>query len=700
MSLLILESALRALALAIAAWAVLRLLRVRNVPAQKCAWMAVLILAIAMPMLLRVSARWSAWPITTVRIPVRAERHEPAANIDAPIRGGRALMQPTAALYRAPAALQRSSAPGSSVQGSRTDRFPAPVVSTDYAPVAPRPAHAIAIASLIWPIYLAVCGLFLIRLAHGLVAVMNMWRNAEPVAPEALRLAPGLAMRCSGAVSSPVSTWAGVVLPLDYMTWDEKKLRIVLAHERSHIRQGDFYLQLIAGIYQALMWFSPLGWWLKRKLSDLGEAISDRAGLAEATSCFSYAQILLEFAAAPRTAQIGVAMARPSSLSRRMERLLNESQFKQAFAGSRRTLIAALLAPVLLFAASAFVRVEAAPIQAATPTSGQSHPDAAPILDSPDAQPKPGVDAKPAPNADTVAATAAANAARSADAAGRKNAKANAYSADRAYAAGNSYSAAASYAAGAAGYSSDSAGDGVTSTISDGHRYSYANDGSYAASYADDGDAYALVLNNQDHVAFSGNWNDSEREEIERARKAAGTGSFLWFKRDGTSYIITDPATIQRIADMYKPLEEMAKQQEVLGRQQEALGKQQEAIEQARANAKVDTPEFSEQMAKLKANLAALQQQIDKQVTETTVEQLQAKLAELQAHIGEIQSQIGARQGEFGEQQGKLGEEEGQLGEQQGRLGEQQGKLGREIDIKVKSIIDESLKDGKAQPEK
>jgi hypothetical protein len=46
----------------------------------------------------------------------------------------------------------------------------------------------------------------------------------------------------------------------------------------------DFYLQVLAGLYGAMFWFSPLGWWLKRKLSELGEAISDLAGLEEAAS--------------------------------------------------------------------------------------------------------------------------------------------------------------------------------------------------------------------------------------------------------------------------------------------------------------------------------------------------------------------------------------------------------------------------------
>jgi beta-lactamase regulating signal transducer with metallopeptidase domain len=58
----------------------------------------------------------------------------------------------------------------------------------------------------------------------------------------------------------------------------------VLAHEGSHVRQRDFYLQLLAGFYTAITWFSPLGWWLKHKLSELSEAISDRAGLEESAA--------------------------------------------------------------------------------------------------------------------------------------------------------------------------------------------------------------------------------------------------------------------------------------------------------------------------------------------------------------------------------------------------------------------------------
>jgi beta-lactamase regulating signal transducer with metallopeptidase domain len=103
--------------------------------------------------------------------------------------------------------------------------------------------------------------------------------------------AVGLRLRFSFAISSPVTIGSGVLLPADCLTWDREKLRIVLAHERAHVRQGDFYLQLLAGLYTAAFWFSPLGWWLKRTLSDLGEAISDRAALNEAASRTSYAKV-------------------------------------------------------------------------------------------------------------------------------------------------------------------------------------------------------------------------------------------------------------------------------------------------------------------------------------------------------------------------------------------------------------------------
>src|SRR5208337_2551474 len=279
-----------------------------------------------------------AW--AQVRLTAPAWRQ--AADSSAP-GAGAATSPATPALSSAPVR-QLAASPES--EPALGDRFPAPTVSTtEFNP----PAHARTAAAdyprkpapremnlgLFQPealaglLYFAVCATLLLRLIYGLGSAARLWIAAKPVSLEPGRdFVPGLRLRSSPSVSSPVTIGSGVVLPADYAEWDTEKLRIVLAHERSHIRQGDFYLQILAGVYAALFWFSPLGWWLKRKLSDLAEAISDRAGLEEAASRVSYAQVLLEFAALPRPTLIGVAMARTSNLSHRIERLLTESIFR------------------------------------------------------------------------------------------------------------------------------------------------------------------------------------------------------------------------------------------------------------------------------------------------------------------------------------------------------------------------------------
>jgi len=67
----LIESALRALLVAMTVGAGLRLFRVSNVPAQKAAWGLVLVCAVAMPALLRVAMRWQDLPASMAfKVPV------------------------------------------------------------------------------------------------------------------------------------------------------------------------------------------------------------------------------------------------------------------------------------------------------------------------------------------------------------------------------------------------------------------------------------------------------------------------------------------------------------------------------------------------------------------------------------------------------------------------------------------------------
>lgn len=365
-------AALRSLALALAVWAVLRAFRVRNVLALKSAWVLVLMAAFVAPLAIH-------WPLATVVLPVSAP---PAAAAAAPAsmatHPSRTAVAPRAAVpepspFKAPGNVPPESAtPGSAPQNRampHTGGFsllPAPQAPLTPA-LPPRPA-SYSFAEIAAAFYFAVTAALLFRLGYGLFSALRLWCSAKPVSARIDALGEGLRLRASAAVSSPVTVGSAVLLPPAHCEWAEEKLRVILAHERSHIRQGDFYLQVLAGLYAALIWFSPLGWWLKRQLSELGEAISDRSGLKEAASRSAYAQILLEFAAAPRPTQIGVAMARSSDLSQRIERLFDDRAFRQAFSLNRRTVFAAVLVTAAMFAATTLVRVEAA-TQTAPPAS-------------------------------------------------------------------------------------------------------------------------------------------------------------------------------------------------------------------------------------------------------------------------------------------------------------------------------------------
>ncbi len=435
---LILEAALRALLAALAVWAGLRLLSIGNVMVQKAAWGLVLVAALAMPL----APHWQAMPaFAALRLPALAPLQpalipnkalkeppygaHPAAtsvrprattsiaaltnNFDALGLSATALndvadqalsqTEPYISPLTSESSLNSKSvnvrphqnqaklAQASVPAASRLQSNPVPITVPQPHASKSNPAP-ISFFAFGWLLYLGVFGALLVRLFVGLASALRLWSKAIPAEFPGFEPAPGIRLRSSSRVASPVNIGSGIVLPADYAEWDEEKLRVVLAHERSHVRQGDFYLQLLAGFYAALFWFSPLGWWLKRKLSELSEAISDRAGLEVAASRSSYAQLLLEFAALPRPTLTGVAMARTSHLAQRIERLLNESSFRQAFAaGGRRALLAVFLVPVALFAATALVRVEAAAApkpqaQAAQPSqqatlAGQSGPEQA-----------------------------------------------------------------------------------------------------------------------------------------------------------------------------------------------------------------------------------------------------------------------------------------------------------------------------------
>jgi beta-lactamase regulating signal transducer with metallopeptidase domain len=692
------EAALRAFFVACVLWAGLRLLRVKNVRAQKGAWSVMLIAGLAMPLLM-LSHWFPAW--AEVRLPaVSWSRFVHPAETPANIFQAEAppARASASAPESSPAATETNAPPDASDVNFET--LPDPV--NGRTPISLPPAAApkesllskasrspFDLLTAAWLVYLAVCAALLLRWLIGLSSSIRLWLQSKPVdAAKQYGEVGTLATRSSNRIFSPVNIGSGIILPSDYSEWPPEKLRAVLAHEGSHVRQRDFYLQLLAGFYTAITWFSPLGWWLKHKLSELSEAISDRAGLEESASSSAYAQLLLEFAALPRPTLTGVAMARSNNLSHRIDRLLNESSFKQAFSGSRRALVAALIVPAVLVLAASLVRVQAA----ATPNQSESPQAAKLAQDQPPSQSALMAQSNPVPAQVGASDPAQTPPVPPAPEAAPAPAAPNSNPAPEAVPAPP-----------LPPDSSQESGPAVPAVTPippidvevhvppmpplmpfmqgyGGHASCFAN-----------GDVYAIVGDPGTKTRFCGNTDGQLEAEVEKARSTAH-GHFLLFRHEGKYYIVDDPATVLLIENMDKSLHDQSDQMRAAAEALRDAGEQ--ARDEARkATANIPAPDLSKEMADLNAAVASLTAKQGATVSREELAQVQREISAIQRRLIEAEVNVGMKNFNA-----KFKAEEGKFNEQISQMGTELGRTVQGNQAKIGSIIDDSLKNGKARP--
>ncbi len=189
-------------------------------------------------------------------------------------------------------------------------------------------------------IYLLLVGILLLRIALGFLVGMRVLVRSVP-----LGFAANRSVRLSSEIETPWTFGSWILLPTHAAKWDEHQLRLVLAHENCHVRQFDFYLQLMARTYAAVFWFSPLGWWLLRECERLGEQTSDHAALFIAEDNSQYARLLLRFSTSSTLP--AVCMARQSGMRERVETILNCESLDALFEHPKRAAISAFFAVAL-----------------------------------------------------------------------------------------------------------------------------------------------------------------------------------------------------------------------------------------------------------------------------------------------------------------------------------------------------------------
>ncbi|MGB6482601.1 MAG: M56 family metallopeptidase [Candidatus Acidiferrales bacterium] len=793
------EPAMRSLAIGCVA-----VFRVQRVTVRLLTWTAVLCAALAMPFLgaflPRVPLPVPAAPLVSSlqasiqRGPLRAWQHEAAASSnvlhsaanvaragatvyaasDRSLFAHASFDHPSRNAAKTAVARRTTRDPASDTTKSSLDSPSASVAANTFAAdtsaaptatsrnsfsLAPQRRLVIPLTGILLGIYLAGVTILFARLLVGVWFSRRLERAAQNITSEdihgreALRLlrfrsciaglqsAPRLKESAMLAVPATVGVRRAVILlPSDWRTWSEEQLDAILAHEVSHVARRDALTQLLSLVHRAIFWFSPLGWWLDKQLTDLAEQASDEAALAGGADRTRYAETLLGFfaqlgAAPGRVWWQGVSMAKAAkagSAERRVDRILawkGAISMKKSFAVA----LIAIAAPIIFLAASVHPFIANAQAKPPAPPQNIVQPGGpvAPVL--PKAPKAPGVVAPaltPAPTAGPVAPAPMGTQPAPASApaiAGPVTPAALATPPARPalmpvpgaplhpplvpglIAEGPVAPAALSgprmlrpLPAGAIEPPAPIAPNeriapiepvaptAPYAALQDQYGGNTIINGSFTVG---GGPRYVIMSGKSEDVNMSG--SDEDLEHARHLQKTIG-GDFIWFERDEKSYVITDPAFIAKAKALFAPEDALSKQQDELSRQQDALSKQQDALGEQMDSVKVKVPDITPDLERIRAELDALRQNGG---TQSELGRLQSELGELQSQVGRFQSDAGVKQSAIGRQQGDLGRQQGELGRRQGELGRQQGEIARKASQELRGMFDDAISKGIAKPE-
>jgi beta-lactamase regulating signal transducer with metallopeptidase domain len=737
----VVQPAARSLAIACIAGLVLAAFRVRSLPVRLAIWRAVLLVALAMPLL------GLLLPPLPVFVPLAAKflRAQPAAEIvTAHELPSRAIIVNQVAHSNSTKAAAFSYSVNSSDTADTAGAESTPQLADTSSHIAQprRPFPWLAASAAI---YFAVAIFMLIRLMLGVILGRRLERESQPTEDvhalsrlqffaraAGLRTPPCLAE--SELLSVPVTFGVrrpAILLPAGWREWEPAELDAVLAHEISHVVRRDALAERLALLHRAIFWFSPLGWWLARHLADLAEEASDDAALAAGADRTRYAETLLGFFAALEAAPgrvwwQGVSMATAGQAEKRVDRIL-EWKGSVAMRLKQPVVIAYMLCaiPVVCLIAAfrptvvsihSVATQQSAPQPPAAPAAPPAPPATAPEqpaapVAAPDAAPVGAPELAPIPSVGLMPSLAPNAPLISVDIVAPRVSAAPVVSVHPIIAPAVSVAPVVSVRP--VVVPSVSVAPVVTvrpillrelqsdtTTISKDRVVIGENDGEEFTIVS--GNSAVSVSSNSFTITSDGD------SSVANSLRRNFPGNFIWFIRDGRAYIIRDPAAIKQAMDFFAPSrelgrqqEELGKQQEALGAQQEALGAKQEALGQEMEKVRVKIPDMTAELEKLQAELKKL----GSDGTQDDLGRIQAKIGEIQERIGELQSKAGERQAELGERQGELGEQQGKLGEQQGKLGEQQGKLGelqqkasKKATRDMKNLLDQAIASRLAKP--
>ncbi len=198
-----------------------------------------------------------------------------------------------------------------------------------------------------------------------------------------LRINPRLAMPVATGTLRPA-----ILLPKGFSeTGSRDALKAVLAHEWTHIKNGDLWLLALDRVILTLLWAHPLYWWARRRIRTNQELLADAAAASQIGPA-DYAALLVEWARKLATHRgltaftaVGI-WERPAALEQRVTEILNHNHAAERCSDRVRAALLACLAGLGLLATSLSLRPtlakSASPYMPLAATKSQSPPKSSP----------------------------------------------------------------------------------------------------------------------------------------------------------------------------------------------------------------------------------------------------------------------------------------------------------------------------------
>jgi TonB family protein len=282
--------------------AFMTLLRVRNPDVRYWCWRALLLFAIALPLV-------QPWETVTVIVPP-----EPVSNVVTGILASSTLAAPAQSLELNPVLV--------AIIAGMTLR-------------------------LLWLTAGAIRLRRIARRAHSDLADAAALQELIDTAAD-IRYSRDLAQPATCGIRQPV-----VLLPVRLRTLNAAIRRAVLAHELVHVRRRDWTALMLEEILRAVFWFNPAVWWLVDRVHAAREEVVDAEAVLYVDGRRSYIDALLAFASAPAIAA-APAFAHRRHLFSRIKRLCEESTMSSKRFLVTTCLLAVAIATSTLYAVNAF----------------------------------------------------------------------------------------------------------------------------------------------------------------------------------------------------------------------------------------------------------------------------------------------------------------------------------------------------------